>query len=477
MKVFLRYMALCVLLCTLSFHCSLYAQNAKEQEETETKDAVARIPFFNRIAFKTNAVDWLAVLPNFGVELQVTNDPYKYMTLGLSAKYNWNSYHGTTNKMRYSPAVVYDVFDIRPEFRYYYRTTPRPNTPYNKMRDNLAELQEQMAKAKTDEEKVELKKKIDAARKLLKENSRSVSDWFKQDIWTTDRREPRTWRAHYIGAYASYASYAFKFGPRGIRARHSFGIGATAGYVLPLYEYNKGAIDIDLGFSVGVQVAKHEVFTHSMDGNYYTKVQEGPGWFSLKNSSSRYMPYPVVSELRVAFVWRKQSLKYEAKTDVEKIKAKQNYEKNMGLVMKDLESIMPIKYKYRYDSDNKDDIKRWKQNDTLYRAKFIAAVQSQKEDMLKQVYDPAKAFNEKQLERLEKMVNQRETEMVREFDRLRAEEKRTAAHNAKSSQSADKTDKKGKEKQPKTEKAKTAKEPKSAKEPKAEKPEKGKTKE
>ena len=189
------------------------------------------------------------------------------------------------------------------------------------------------------------------------------------------------------------------------------------------------------------------------------------------------MPYPVVSELRVAFVWRKQSLKYEAKTDVEKIKAKQNYEKNMGLVMKDLESIMPIKYKYRYDSDNKDDIKRWKQNDTLYRAKFIAAVQSQKEDMLKQVYDPAKAFNEKQLERLEKMVNQRETEMVREFDRLRAEEKRTAAHNAKSSQSADKTDKKGKEKQPKTEKAKTAKEPKSAKEPKAEKPEKGKTKE
>lgn len=449
-------MALCVLLCTLSFFNPARAQSTMGQQNKETKDTVARIPFFNRIAFKTNAVDWLAVIPNFGVEFQLTENPYRYMTLGLNAKWNWSSYHGTTNKTRYSPSAVYDVFDIRPEFRYYYRTTARPKTPFNQMRDNLDDLQEKMAKAKTDEEKADLKKKIEAARKLLKENSRSFADWFKQDVWTTDRKNPRSWRAHYIGAYASYASYAFKLGPRGIRGRHTFGVGATAGYVLPLYEYRKGAIDVDLGFSVGIQMARHEVFTHSMDGNYYTKVQDGPCWFSLKNSSARYMPYPVVSELRVAFVWRKQSIKYDVKTDMEKIKAKLSYEKNMGLVMKDLESIMPVKYKYRFDSDNKDDVRKWKQNDTLYRVKFVAAVQSQKEDMLKQVYDPAKAFDEKQLSRLEKMVNHREAEMIREFDRLRAEEKRTAAHNEKSSKSGKKKPEaeKPKKEKPKKEKIK-----------------------
>jgi hypothetical protein len=199
-------MALCVLLCTLSFHCSLYAQNAKEQEETETKDAVARIPFFNRIAFKTNAVDWLAVLPNFGVELQVTNDPYKYMTLGLSAKYNWNSYHGTTNKMRYSPAVVYDVFDIRPEFRYYYRTIPKPKTKVD-----LAKESRQKAKDNLDSLKIKIQKVTDPGRlkmyeewiasaerelafrdSVLKSSRRAFGEWLKDDVWTFERKNPRT---------------------------------------------------------------------------------------------------------------------------------------------------------------------------------------------------------------------------------------------------------------------------------------------
>jgi hypothetical protein len=69
-------------------------------------------------------------------------------------------------------------------------------------------------------------------------------------------------------------------------------------------------------------------------------------------------------------------------------------------------------------------VKVWKKDDSLYREKFVAAVRSQKEDMLIQVNSPHKAFSDKDLKKLRKMVDKREKEMLREFDRLRNEEKK-----------------------------------------------------
>lgn len=315
-----------------------------------------------RIAVRTNAFDWLSVIPNIGFEYRLTDDPYKYMTIGLNAKYNWNTYHATDGNVSYSPPVVYDLLDIRPEFRYYSR-------PF-------------------------------------------------------DRKDPKTWRAQYVGAYINYADYAFKFGEYGLRGHNAFGFGASLGYVLPLYEYKRGAVDVDLGFSVGLLFARHDAFTHSMDGNYYTRLAEGEKYFSMTQSSSRVLPYPILSELRVAFVWRRESLRYHIRKDYLKEEEEQRLEKNLSLVMKDLESIMPVKYKYRFDNENKDEVKSWKKVDSLYRSKFVAAVRSQKEDVLVQVNDPHKAFDKKQLKKLYKIVDKREQEMLREFDRLWAEEKR-----------------------------------------------------
>lgn len=417
--------------CFLVFSVLVSAQEdgGKEQET---------LSFIDRIAVRTNAVDWLLTIPNIGVEFQITNDPYKYMTVGLSAKYNWNSYHGTTDKVRYQPPAVYDVLDIRPEFRYYYRTTPKEKTKIDAAKENR-----QKARANIDSLKVKMQtikdegrlrmyrewlanaeKELELRDSIVKASRRSFPQWFKEDVWTTDRKNPRSWRAHYIGAYASYANYAFKFGERGIRGANTIGFGATVGYVLPLYEYKKGAIDIDLGFSVGIQLAKHDVFTHNMDGNFYSKVMEGRSWYGTQYSSDRLMPYPVVSELRVAFVWRKQSIKYEAKVDEATIKKKKDYERVCKVLREEVDKVMPVDYKVTFDDINKEYLGKWRQNDTLYREKFVETVMSQKEDMLKQVYGMTESWTEKQVDKFVKEVGRREQEMIRFFDSARARERR-----------------------------------------------------
>ena len=442
MKILLRYTVLVVLLCVLAFSYSAHAQSVGRKQNTEAEDTVGRLPFLHlkRFALKTNVFDWLLVVPNIGVEYQITDNPYKYMTVGLSAKCNWNSYHGTSSMTRYQPPFVYDILDIRPEFRYYYRAIPKPKSRVDaalearqKAKDNLISLRKKMQEVK-DPSRLNMYKEwvANAERELalrdsvLKASRRPFGEWVKEDILTFEREDPRMWRAHYIGAYASYANYAFKFGPKGIRARNSFGFGATAGYVLPLYEYAKGVIDVDLGFSVGIQLAKHEVFTHNMDGNYYTKLQEGQNWYGLGGSSSKLLPYPVVSELRVAFVWRKQSIKYEAKMDEVTIKKKREFERVDKILRGELEKVMPVDYKSIFDESNKESLRKWKQNDTLYRAKFVEAVASQKEDMLKQVEGMTGAWEDKQVIKLRAEVDKREAEMLKAFDKVRAEEVRAA---------------------------------------------------
>ena len=424
----LRYTALFVLLCTMSLFCPMYAQNAASEQDTEAKDSVARMPFFNRFAFKTNAVDWLAVLPNFGVEFQITDNPYKYMTVGLSAKWNWSSYHGTTTG-RYSPPAVYDIFDIRPEFRYYFRTTPKTPSAVAETKGEIKKIEARLKNLHTEMEKAsdpkmksryaaliqKAEKELAVADSLLKTQRRPFDEWFMEDVWTTDRKSPRPWRAHYVGGYANYANYALKFGERGIRARNAFGFGATAGFVLPLHEYKKGAIDIDLGFSVGLLFAKHDVFTHSIDGNYYTKLAVDDKYFSLKSSSDSYKVYPLVSELRVAFVWRHKSMKHEVKVDEQSRKREAEQKRYIGLFIADLDMRLP-------EDMNFDHLR---QKDTLSWDKFKEDVTSVKDSLTKWAYINYH-LSEENAEKMEKQVMKRYNQLQRDFSGQYVKEKREA---------------------------------------------------
>lgn len=267
----------------------------------------------DRFAFKTNVFEWLVTIPNVGVEYELGSSEFNKFSVGLTAKYNWNTYHSLV-----SP-TVFNMMDVRPEFRYYYRS---------------------------------------------RKPERGVKHhWYDVNKHLRDRKNPRPWRAHYVGLYGSYGHYGFKFSEKGYQGECA-GFGASAGYALPLYEYRRGYIDVELGFSVGVQWATKDVFVHDRDANAYERISE--------SKSFEFTPFPVVSELRVAFAWRSKSIKDKIKDDVEKARVKAYFKRIQG------DYIVPLKdlTKAYYDENitntkSEREARRIRANDSLYVAGFM----------------------------------------------------------------------------------------------------------
>lgn len=84
--------------------------------------------FADRWSFRTNAVEWVATIPNIGLEFDLGSSVYNKMTLALSAKYNWDTYHN------FSPSTVFNLLEVRPELRRYWRvkSDKRPNAKTNR---------------------------------------------------------------------------------------------------------------------------------------------------------------------------------------------------------------------------------------------------------------------------------------------------------------------------------------------------------
>lgn len=296
----------------------VFSPSVSAQETVEGKRG-GLLPV-DRWAVKTNALDWALTIPNIGVEFDLKNSEFNNMTVGLSARYNWNTYH------KYAPSAVFNLFDVRPEFRWYYRSLPVTRSKWS-------------------------------LNKFLRE-----------------RKHPRTWRAQYLGAYASYGDYTLKFGRKG-RQGGVIGFGAVAGYGLPMYEYRNGAIDVELGFAVGLQVAQKDVFVHNPDGNYYANVvDESKGW--------HLTPFPVVSELRVAFVWRHKSIKDKVKTDTEKLRIKQYFDRNKGDFSSPFENMTKEWYdEVLVNTMSSRERRTIMENDSLYRAGFLAKIAQEEENV------------------------------------------------------------------------------------------------
>lgn len=299
----------------------------------------AKPRFIDRFAFKTNAFEWLVTIPNFGVEFDLKNSEYNNMTVGLTAKYNWNTLHKYDNwsaEFNPGPPVVFNLLDIRPEFRYYYRSV-----------------------------KAKPRKKDDRK--------------FSLERFLMERKNPREWRAQYVGAYVNYANYTTKLTRRGYQGQ-VFGLGASAGYGLPMYEYKKGFVDVELGFSVGLQVCTKDVFIHNPDGFIYMKVED-------ESKGIHLTPYPVVSELRVAFVWRSKSIKDKVKTDTDRKRVKSYYESRVKP-----DRLGPFKdlTKEYYDQHLANVYSEWKlpaimASDSLYRAGYDALLEETREREVQQI--------------------------------------------------------------------------------------------
>lgn len=373
---------------------------------------IPKTPAIDRLAVRTNALDWLLTIPNIGIEYDLTSSEFNSMTIGISAKYNWNTYH------TYAPPVVFNLMDIRPEFRYWYRT-----------------------------------------RKPV----RGADKWDIQTI-LKDKKNPKSWRAAYIGAYVDYASYSFKFSKKGIQG-YTVGVGASTGYNIPMYEYKNGAIDVELGFSVGLQVATRDVFAHNPNGYSYTKVENG-------SKGLHFTPFPVVSDVRVAFVWRHKSIKDKIKEDEDKIRLERLYKINE--VDYNFDSYTKEWYDSVLADMNPSTRKEIQADEELYRNGFIERLDAEAERLrgnLVTVFpaedDPrVQGIVQGLIERLDKKVERLRNSALKQFDSERR------AQNAEVAKAAAKVAKEAKAQEAEAAKVDGEKADKAEKPAKAEKAEK-----
>ncbi len=192
---------------------------AKTKATTTTKDKSAaarasdRITGIDRWSFRANALELLCTVPNFNVEFDVSSSPYNRWSLGLTAKYNWDTWHSVP------PALVFNMFEIRPEFRKWFRMKPKEGNA-----------------------------------------------------------KPTRERAFFLGGYASGGTYSIKPGKYGTQGQ-LFGAGALFGYDFPLYTYRHFAIDFELGVAAGLAVTSYDGYTMNRSNTDYIEAPgKSKGW-------------------------------------------------------------------------------------------------------------------------------------------------------------------------------------------------------
>ena len=202
---------------TASATTNVTAAKTKATTTTKAKSAAAkvsdRITGIDRWSFRANALELLCTVPNFNVEFDVSSSPYNRWSLGLTAKYNWDTWHSVP------PTLVLNMFEIRPEFRKWFRMKPKEGND-----------------------------------KLTRE------------------------RAFFLGGYASGGTYSIKPGKYGIQGP-LFGAGALFGYDFPLYTYRHFAIDFELGVAAGLAVTSYDGYTMNRSNTDYIEAPgKSKGW-------------------------------------------------------------------------------------------------------------------------------------------------------------------------------------------------------
>lgn len=73
-----------------------------------------------RISLHTNAIDWLMMTPNIGIEYDIKNVNWNKWSVGLNLRYNWQTKH------TYKPGIVYNLAEARLDVKNYWRNKKHP---------------------------------------------------------------------------------------------------------------------------------------------------------------------------------------------------------------------------------------------------------------------------------------------------------------------------------------------------------------
>lgn len=231
----------------------------------ERKTGVDTLSAAERLSVRTNAADWLMLLPNIGVEYDIRNTNWSRWSIGLNLRSNWQSSH------TYKPGIVYNLTGIRAEVRNYRRTRQieYTDTIYDKNGNPVS---------------------IESSKGL------KPHYWPTARFFSTRRKKIKhPLNTYYRGLYLSYNDFSLKFAKEG-KQGSALGVGMTYGIIRPLYEYTNGnSLDFELGISGGIAYAKYDTYRHDRESDCYSVV-ESKDWHII--------PYPVISEVKVGFVYR-----------------------------------------------------------------------------------------------------------------------------------------------------------------------------
>lgn len=308
------------LLKFLAFICvfsvsSLASAQVKDKGK-EKEDSLALVLDFNdRIAFRTNFVDWVLTTPNIGVEVDLGNKTYNHWTVGFNVRGNWNTSH------TFNPGVVYNISGARADVRYYYRM-----------------------------------RKIGAYGEVAGVGSGAYPHAPKgllNKLFSCRREEPKHPDiTYYRGLYASYNKFSIKLGDEG-KQGSAFTLGFTWGFIKPLYVFKSGnSMDLEMGISAGVAYAQYDKYKHDRESNCYPVV--GTEEWGV-------VPHPVLSDLRVGLVYRLGNTtvkeKYAWRYDVDK-------EYRQNIIRTNTEKYEAKVAKALYDSE-------YNKLDTLFKEIYI----------------------------------------------------------------------------------------------------------
>lgn len=233
----------------------------------ERKTGVDTLSAAERLSVRTNAADWLMLLPNIGVEYDIRNTNWNRWSVGLNLRSNWQSSH------TYRPGIVYNLTGIRAEVRNYRRTR---QMNYSKL--------------------PVLNEKGDTIGLATETNGLDPHTNFIGKIFSVRRKKIKyPLNTYYRGLYLSYNDFSLKFASEG-KQGSALGIGMTYGFIRPLHEYPNGnSLDFELGISGGIAYTKYDTYRHNRESDCYSVV-ESKDWHII--------PHPVISEIKVGFVYR-----------------------------------------------------------------------------------------------------------------------------------------------------------------------------
>lgn len=96
----------------------MWGNNTMAQESSMIeKHKVEKWSVKDRLAFRTNMVDWILTTPNIGIQYDIT--PWDYNKWILGANVKWNP--GTSQT--FEPIVDYSILDVKLEAKKYFRQT------------------------------------------------------------------------------------------------------------------------------------------------------------------------------------------------------------------------------------------------------------------------------------------------------------------------------------------------------------------